>query len=286
MSKLSSKPYTLYDPSKALSSAYVKRAAKELGEKSEQIPAHIESFRRWLKSMPHLKCNASDDLLLAFLRQAKYNHMKAQNRLDNFCTFRTSPTEGSPAWYENLKARRANYDKWIDTKCSTMLGFTQEGSVTLMIKCKNLDINKISINDIQAAVQIWYDEAILDHRIQIGGFSMIMDLTDVRKEDVIKMFDPKSSRLATKYFQECLPFRIKKVIYYNPPKIFETMFKIISEWLTDKIKSRVMMIGTDMNQAFDALPGLKDIMPECYGGNVKMTFEELCGTFLKKYLCM
>ncbi|VUZ46230.1 unnamed protein product [Hymenolepis diminuta] len=201
MSKLSSKPYTLYDPSKALSSAYVKRAAKELGEKSEQIPAHIESFRRWLKSMPHLKCNASDDLLLAFLRQAKYNHMKAQNRLDNFCTFRTSPTEGSPAWYENLKARRANYDKWIDTKCSTMLGFTQEGSVTLMIKCKNLDINKISINDIQAAVQIWYDEAILDHRIQIGGFSMIMDLTDVRKEDVIKMFDPKSSRLATKYFQ-------------------------------------------------------------------------------------
>lgn len=41
------------------------------------------------------------------------------------------------------------------------------------------------------------------------------------------------------------------------------------------------MIGTDMNQAFDALPGLKDIMPECYGGNVKMTFEELCGTFLK-----
>lgn len=59
MSKLSSKPYTLYDPSKALPSAYVKRAAKELGEKSEQIPAHIESFRRWLKSMPHLKCNAS-----------------------------------------------------------------------------------------------------------------------------------------------------------------------------------------------------------------------------------
>ncbi|KAM3179622.1 hypothetical protein ACTXT7_000209 [Hymenolepis weldensis] len=156
------------------------------------------------------------------------------------------------------------------------------------------------MNDIQAAVQIWYDEAILDHRIQIGGLSMIMDLSDLRKEDVIKMFDPKASRLATKFIvrssnfliivregilvgaisltlkEECLPFRIKKVIYYNSPKIFEAMFKVMSEWLTDKIKSRVMMIGTDMNQAFDALPGLKDIMPECYGGNVKMTFEELC----------
>ncbi|VDO17051.1 unnamed protein product [Rodentolepis nana] len=37
-----------------------------------------------------------------------------------------------------------------------------------------------------------------------------------------------------------------------------------------------MMVGTDMNRAFDALPGLKDLMPESYGGNVKMTFEEMC----------
>ncbi|VDO01727.1 unnamed protein product [Rodentolepis nana] len=198
---------------------------------------------------------------MAFLRQAKYNHMKAQNRLDNFCTFRTSPTEGSPAW------------------CWAMLGFTQEGSVTLMVKCKNPDLNVVSMDDLQSAVQIWYDEAILDQRIQIGGFSMIMDLSDLRKEDIIKMFDPKASRLATKYFQDCLPFRIKKIIYYNAPKIFEAMFKIFSEWLNEKIKSRIMMVGTDMNRAFDALPGLKDLMPESYGGNVKMTFEEMCGIF-------
>nr|CDS31234.1 alpha tocopherol transfer protein [Hymenolepis microstoma] len=116
MPKSSSKPYTLYDLTKPLSSTYVKRAEKELGEKSEQIAAHIESFRRWLKSMPHLKCNASDDLLLAFLRQAKYNHLRAQNRFDNFCTFRTSPTEGCPSWYENFKTRKGIYDKWIETK--------------------------------------------------------------------------------------------------------------------------------------------------------------------------
>lgn len=37
------------------------------------------------------------------------------------------------------------------------------------------------------------------------------------------------------------------------------------------------MIGANMNLAFDAVPGLKDIMPESYGGNVKHSFEELCG---------
>nr|CDS31235.1 alpha tocopherol transfer protein [Hymenolepis microstoma] len=92
---------------------------------------------------------------------------------------------------------------------------------------------------------------------------------------------PTSPLLSSKDV-DCLPFRIKKVIYYNAPKIFEAMFKVFSEWLNEKIKSRVMMVGTDMNQAFDALPGLKDLMPESYGGNVKMTFEEICGIFLYK----
>lgn len=53
---------------------------------------------------------------MAFLRQAKYNHMKAQNRLDKFCTFRTSSVEGCPAWFENFEARKADFDKWVEMK--------------------------------------------------------------------------------------------------------------------------------------------------------------------------
>ena len=55
-SKSAYSQYTLYDPTKALSSTYKKRAAKELGEDETQITAHLQSFRRWLDSMPHLKC--------------------------------------------------------------------------------------------------------------------------------------------------------------------------------------------------------------------------------------
>ncbi|KAM3179627.1 hypothetical protein ACTXT7_000214 [Hymenolepis weldensis] len=39
-----------------LSSVYCKRALKELNEDPEQVQAHLESFRRWIKSMPHLNC--------------------------------------------------------------------------------------------------------------------------------------------------------------------------------------------------------------------------------------
>uniref|UniRef100_A0A1I8IBV5 CRAL-TRIO domain-containing protein n=1 Tax=Macrostomum lignano TaxID=282301 RepID=A0A1I8IBV5_9PLAT len=35
---------------------FIRRAEKELNEKPSQLPAHIASLRRWLSSMPHLRC--------------------------------------------------------------------------------------------------------------------------------------------------------------------------------------------------------------------------------------
>ena len=128
MPKITYSPYSTFDSSKPLSSVYKKRAASELGEVSEQISAHVESFRRWLDSMPHLKCTKGkstrlnllggldETFLLSFLRHAKYNHMKAQRRLDNFCTFRTSATEGVPQFFQDLTERRNIWKKFIDMK--------------------------------------------------------------------------------------------------------------------------------------------------------------------------
>ncbi|EUB59619.1 Clavesin-2 [Echinococcus granulosus] len=276
MPKAAPVPYTPYDATKALPSVYKKKAAKELGEISDQVSAHLESFRRWLTSMPHLKCTTDDTFLLAFLRQAKYNHMKAQRRLDKFCTFRTSPTEGNPSWFEDTATNRENWNKWIDMKCWAPLGFTQEGSLVILVKSTNINLNELSIADLQGPSHIWNDICLADPRAQIGGICMIMDFTNFRKEDVMRMFEPKMSKVATKYFQECLPFRIKKLIYYNTPKVFEAMFNLYSEWLNEKIKSRILVLGSDFSPAFDAVPGLKDLMSDSYGGDNKLSFEDLC----------
>ncbi|VDK38139.1 unnamed protein product [Taenia asiatica] len=276
MPKPASAQYTLYDPTKTLPSVYTKRAAKELGEVPEQVSAHLESFRRWLASMPHLKCTTDDAFLLGFLRQSKYNHMKAQRRLDNFCTFRTSPIEGDPSWFEDTATNKANLNELIDMKCWTCLGFTQEGTMVSMLKINNYNLDAVPMRDLQGVSNMWNDICLVDPRAQIGGMCMIMDLTGFRKEDVVKMFDPKLTKLGTKYFQECLPFRIKKLIYYNMPKIFEAVFNLYSEWLNEKIKSRVLVLGSDFGPAFDAVPGLKELMPDSYGGDNKLSFEDIC----------
>ncbi|VDD83819.1 unnamed protein product [Mesocestoides corti] len=245
--------FSLYDSSKPLPSIYAKKAAKELKEVPEQISAHLESFRRWINSMPHLSCPTDDNFLLAFLRHAKYNHLVAQRRLDNFCTFRTSPTEGFPEWFNNSSASRAAWNTWIDLKCWTFLGFTKEGTATIMARCmdgssknylyltflEEINLDKLPLSALHTAMQMWNDACLIDARVQIGGLCMIMDLSDLRREMLSKMFDAKISKLSTKYFQ-------------------------------------IMVLNADMNPAFDAVPGLKEIVPEAFGGDCKLTFEEIC----------
>ncbi len=40
-----------------------------------------------------------------------------------------------------------------------------------------------------------------------------------------------------------------------------------------------MMFNADMSPAFEAIPGLKDIVPKECGGNNKLSFDEICGEF-------
>lgn len=38
-----------------------------------------------------------------------------------------------------------------------------------------------------------------------------------------------------------------------------------------------MFVGTDMTPAFDALPGLKELVPSDIGGDNKHSYDEMCG---------
>lgn len=71
--------------------------------------------------------------------------------------------------------------------------------LTLLVENLNLDV--ITMADVQSAFQVWYDVCLVDPRAQIGGLCVIVDLSNLRKEDIMRMFDPKVSKIAAKYFQ-------------------------------------------------------------------------------------
>lgn len=65
----------------------------------------------------------------------------------------------------------------------------------------NVNMGEITIADFQASFQLWTDLGLIDQRVQIGGLCVIMDLTNLKRETLMQMFEPKSSKGNTKYFQ-------------------------------------------------------------------------------------
>ncbi|KAM7541200.1 hypothetical protein Aperf_G00000035268 [Anoplocephala perfoliata] len=127
-----------------------------------------------------------------------------------------------------------------------------------MVKVGNF--GDMSMADYQAANQIWLDLCLVDPRMQIGGVCVMIDFSGIKKEAMKQLFDPKLSKAGTRYTQECLPFRVNKLIYYNMPKIFESLFNFYAEWMNEKMRSRIVALSDDLTPAFEAVPGLKDLV--------------------------
>ncbi|KAA3672233.1 uncharacterized protein DEA37_0001307 [Paragonimus westermani] len=87
-------------PDAELSEYFLSKAQKELHEKPNHTHAHITSLKRWIASMPHLKCPDDDRVYKAFLRHSKYEHLRAQAKMDNFATLRTSELAPSSIWFK------------------------------------------------------------------------------------------------------------------------------------------------------------------------------------------
>ncbi|BHF57602.1 hypothetical protein SprV_0100054400 [Sparganum proliferum] len=112
-----------------------------------------------------------------------------------------------------------------------------------------------------------------------------MDLEGISKREFMKFQDPHASKLSTMYFQEALPFRIKKLIYLNMPKFFEVFFKAALTWLSEKMKSKMLILQNDLKPAYDSVPGLEELMPSEYkGGNC--SYDEICEKNIKEFAAM
>ncbi|KAL7056473.1 hypothetical protein AAHC03_020749 [Spirometra sp. Aus1] len=64
------------------------------------------------------------------------------------------------------------------------------------------------------------------------------------------------------------------------------MFTLFSVYMNEKLKSRILRVGPNMEKAFEALPGLKDVLPKELGGNSKPVaelIEENEKRFLQQY---
>ncbi|CAL8100681.1 unnamed protein product [Calicophoron daubneyi] len=238
-----------------------KKAKEELHENPEQVEAHLISFRRWVSSLPHIKFPLDDQLLLPFLRHAKYIHAKAQKRLDNFCTVRKSTVNGFPHLFKDLPPDDPGLEAYFTSGATALLGYTTDGCIMYLIRLTPW-LDDENVNEVVRTISlIEMDRIILDPRVQITGQGAVVDMTQWSG----KLF-LKEAKAYTKISQEGFPLRMKRVIYLNPPKMFEIVLKLFQPWISEKLRRRVIIVRGDMDKVYESIPGLKEIMPAEYGG--------------------
>ena len=64
-----------------------------------------------------------------------------------------------------------------------------------------LNVDEMTMKDVQFVLQIFLDVDLIDPRFQIAGFCLIIDFADMRKENILKIFDAKVAKMMIKYQQ-------------------------------------------------------------------------------------
>ncbi|GAA42037.2 Retinol-binding protein pinta [Clonorchis sinensis] len=222
-----------------LSPSLKTKAKRELREQPEHIDAHVESFRRWITSLPHITFPCEHHLLIPFLRYAKYNHAKAQQRLDNFCTIRASKELGAPRWFDFPPLTDPLLDDYLKSGVVLNLGRTTEDLSVILIRLGNWNMDVVNPSSLRCFSYMDVDRFLLDPASQIAGFIFFFDLTGVGKKHFVLRSNQKEVRLESKVWRDAYPIRVRHVIYFNEPKIMDIIFKLVEIWMSSKVRERV-----------------------------------------------
>ncbi|KAL5111282.1 hypothetical protein TcWFU_000961 [Taenia crassiceps] len=107
----------------------------------------------------------------------------------------------------------------------------------------------------------------LDPRTIIGGTAVFVDFTGCTSKQVIK--DPNAMKAWSRFMQEAVPLRPRRIIFFNEGKLLDTMMSVMMFYMKEKMKSRMVQCGSDIGKAFEAEPGLRTLLPPERGGEGK-----------------
>jgi len=262
---MSNKYQSGYTVPKELDEKVLKKAKKELNEKdSKQVIADIEYIKEWLSKQSHIKSRMDDAFILAFLRYSKFSYSRAQEALTNFWTNRVEMNDV-------FQGRNFNDDSIMmelsDIGTYSWLPHLDDDGCRVCLNRISLwDPKKYSFDDLNKYYACTLDAICEDPRVQINGIVLVLDMTGLSSSHATEM-SPARAQKMMKIFQRTYPVRIKAIHYYNYPKLFDIVFPIIKQFMSEKIKSRLNFHGDDLKSLHKKVP--KAILPKELGGELE-----------------
>lgn len=240
------------------------RAKDELNEVESEISSHIETLRNWVKSRPHIICRTDDEFLLRFLRIAKYSQLKAQERLDHYCTIKSSEKEGCSMFYENFNPMDESIIQIMDLGYIYRLpGYDDEGRIWCISDEGAYDPKTVNLVDVFRAALMSTEVIIMDPMAQINGVCTVSDFTNFNSSHMLLMTNDVM-RKSAKIWEGCLPVRNKAMHMWNTGPIFNTVMEVCRLFMSKKLLSRFYVHGQNLENLKKAVP-LK-MLPNELGG--------------------
>ncbi|XP_063249433.1 alpha-tocopherol transfer protein isoform X1 [Prinia subflava] len=185
-----------------------------------------------------------------------------------------------------------NYQKWriecpeisADLQPSSVLGLLQagyhgvlrsrdpHGSKVVIYRIGQWDPSLFTAYDVFRVSLITSELIVKEIETQRNGVKAIFDLQGLRFAHAFQISPAVAKKIAA-VLTDSFPLKVRGIHLINEPLFFHPVFALIKPFLTEKIKQRVYMHGSNYLQSLtEHFPA--SILPQEYGGE-EVSFEEL-----------
>ncbi|XP_038622697.1 alpha-tocopherol transfer protein [Tachyglossus aculeatus] len=209
----------------------------------------------------------TDAFLLRFLRARDFHTDQAWKLMQNYHKWRAECPEISadlrPATILGLL--RAGYHGVLRSR-------DQTGSRVLIYRIAQWDPKEFSAYDVFRVSLITSELIVKEVETQRNGIKAIFDLEGWQFAHAFQISPTVAKKIAA-VLTDSFPLKVRGIHLINEPSFFHSVFMMIRPFLTEKIKQRIHLHGSNYEQTLTQ--HFPDILPVEYGGE-DFSMEDLC----------
>ncbi|XP_030070797.1 alpha-tocopherol transfer protein isoform X2 [Microcaecilia unicolor] len=232
-----------------------------------QLPDHSKVVRKAINLLKqraqgeseHWPFGLADDFLLRFLRARDFNIDLAYKLLKNYHKWRVECPEISanlcPSSVMNL----------LSAGCLGVLrSRDSSGSKVLIFRIARFDPKLFTAYEVYRVCVITSELIVKETETQRNGAKVICDLQDWQYAHAFQL-TPKIAKKIASGLNDSFPLKVRGIHLINEPSLFHSIFVLIKSLLTDKMKKRINLHGSNYMQSLHQ-HFQRSILPQEYGG--------------------
>ncbi|XP_021922035.1 alpha-tocopherol transfer protein-like isoform X2 [Zootermopsis nevadensis] len=243
-------------------------ARKELRETPEVSKEAVIALRDLLREEKDLKCPLdSDTWLIRFLRPSKFYPESAFELVKRYYQFKQ---KHSNVYDLLVPSKNKNI---FDHNILTVLPYRDQfGRRILILELgKKWKHNKVSLDEVYRGCVLFLECAMLEPETQVAGAVLIFDMEGLSLQQVWQFTPPFAKRIVD-LLQDAIALRIKNIHVVKQPYIFNMVFALFKPFLREKLRSRIIFHGNDLDSLHNYLSPKS--LPAQYGGTLEVPLIE------------